>query len=85
MNTIARGRELFTQEQRSSFMEIPEDECSIGSYYTLSNYDIKIINKRRRPENKIGFAIQLAVLRYPGWPYTHIDNIPSAVIEYISK
>lgn len=85
MNTIARGRELFTQDQRNSFMEIPEDECSIGSYYTLSNYDIEIINKRRRPENKIGFAIQLSVLRYPGWSYTHIENIPSAVIEYISK
>ncbi len=85
MNTIARGRELFTPDQRKSFMQIPEDECTIGSYYTLSNQDIEIINKRRRPENKIGFAVQLSVLRYPGWAYTHIENIPNDVIEYIAK
>ncbi|HFU6276977.1 TPA: Tn3 family transposase, partial [Enterococcus faecium] len=27
----------------------------------------------------------LAVLRYPGWPYTHIKSIPDSVIQYISK
>ena len=85
MNTISRGRELFTLEQRKIFMKIAEDECSIGAYYTLSTQDIQIINNRRRPENKIGFAIQLCVLRYPGWPYTHVEDIPTTVIDYISK
>lgn len=59
MNNIQRGRELFTLEQRKLFMKILEDECSIGAYYTLSTHDINIINNRRRPENKTGFAIQL--------------------------
>lgn len=36
MNNIQRGRELFTLDQRKLFMKIPEDECSIGAYYTLS-------------------------------------------------
>ncbi|HAZ1113850.1 TPA: Tn3 family transposase, partial [Enterococcus faecium] len=44
-----------------------------------------IVNKRRREENRLGFAVQLAVLRYPGWPYTHIKSIPDSVIQYISK
>ncbi|MED4575812.1 Tn3 family transposase, partial [Bacillus atrophaeus] len=35
--------------------------------------------------NRLGFAVQLAVLRYPGWPYTHIKSIPESVIHYISK
>ncbi|WP_371862155.1 DUF4158 domain-containing protein [Weizmannia acidilactici] len=37
-----------------------------------------MINKRRREENRLGFAVQLAVLRHPGWPYTHIKSIPDS-------
>ncbi|WP_094701486.1 Tn3 family transposase [Brevibacillus laterosporus] len=82
---IARGRELLTPEQRQALMQIPEDEWVLGTYYTFSKRDLEIINKRRREENRLGFAVQLAVLRYPGWPYTHIKNIPDSVIHYISK
>ena len=82
---IARGRELLTPEQRQSFMQIPEDEWILGTHFTFSKRDLEIVNKRRREENRLGFAIQLAVLRYPGWPYTHIKSIPDSVIQYISK
>ncbi|HFJ6380362.1 TPA: Tn3 family transposase, partial [Enterococcus faecium] len=51
----------------------------------FSKRDLEIVNKRRREENRLGFAVQLAVLRYPGWPYTHIKSIPDSVIQYISK
>ncbi|MGH1326457.1 Tn3 family transposase [Bacillus pretiosus] len=82
---MARGRELLTPEQRQAFMQIPEDEWVLGTYYTFSKRDLEIINKRRREENRLGFAVQLAILRYPGWPYTHIKSIPDSVIHYISK
>jgi len=82
---IARGRELLTPEQRQSFMQIPEDEWILGTYFTFSKRDLEIVNKRRREENRLGFAVQVAILRYPGWPYTHIKSIPDSVIQYISK
>lgn len=82
---IARGRELLTPDQRQALMQIPEDEWVLGTHYTFSTRDLAIINMRRREENRLGFAIQLAVLRYPGWPYTHIKSIPDSVIHYISK
>ncbi|ECB9537623.1 Tn3 family transposase, partial [Listeria monocytogenes] len=74
-----------TPEQRQALMQIPQDEWVLGTYYTFAKRDLEIINKRRREENRLGFAVQLAVLRYPGWPYTHIKNIPDSVIHYISK
>ncbi|EIE5616470.1 Tn3 family transposase, partial [Listeria innocua] len=77
--------ELLTPEQRQALMQIPQDEWVLGTYYTFAKRDLEIINKRRREENRLGFAVQLAVLRYPGWPYTHIKNIPDSVIHYISK
>ncbi|MFA1643630.1 Tn3 family transposase [Chryseomicrobium imtechense] len=82
---IARGRELLTTDQRNLLMKIPEDDLIEGAYYTFSNHDLAVINKRRREENRLGFAMQLAVLRYPGWSYTHIKNIPDSVIRYIAK
>ena len=85
MITMARGRELFSVEQREQFMKISEDEWILGTYYTFSKYDLKIINRHRRDENRIGFALQLALLRYPGWSYTHLKSIPKSVIGYIAK
>ncbi len=82
---IARGRELLTTEQRQLLMEIPEDDLIAGTYYTFSNQDLEIINKRRREENRLGFAVQLAMLRFPGWSYTHVKNFPDSVKGYIAK
>lgn len=82
---IARGRELLTPDQRQVLMQIPEDEWLLGTYFTFSKRDLEVINKRRREENRLGFAVQLAVLRYPGWSYNHIKSIPGSVIHYISK
>jgi TnpA family transposase len=82
---IARGRELLTPEERQALMQIPEDEWVLGTYYTFSKRDLEIINKQRREENRLWFAVQLAVLRYPSWPYTHFKSIPDSIIHYISK
>ena len=35
-------------------------------HYTLSDEDLQHIGARRRPRNKLGFALQLCALRYPG-------------------
>ncbi|MCX0362324.1 DUF4158 domain-containing protein [Clostridium perfringens] len=85
MSNLIRGRELFTKDQRNSFMKIPEDEFSIGYYYTFSKEDLEIIMKHRKEKNQLGFAIQVALLRYPGWSYTSFKYIPENVIKYIAK
>ena len=85
MSTAIRGRELLTKEQRDNFMKFPDDEGIIGIYYTLSKGDIEIIRKHRKEENQLGFAIQLAVLRYPGWPYILNKEVPENIVRYIAK
>lgn len=63
-----RGGEILTKEQRLEFTCISENlsDDDIARYYTLSQSDIEIINKHRRDYNRLGFALQLCVLRYPG-------------------
>jgi TnpA family transposase len=60
-------------------------EYEIGKHYTFSPLDIDIINKHRRDYNRLGFALQLALLRYPGLPLSSINNIPDSVLNYIAE
>jgi TnpA family transposase len=82
-----RARELLTPEQRLEFMSVPDSisEYELGIHYTLSSLDIEMIKRRRRDHNKLGFALQLCVLRFPGWTLSDVHHIPDSVLEYIAK
>ena len=45
---------------------MPGDEVLLVRHWTLSEEDLAVIVRRRRPHNRLGFAIQLCALRYPG-------------------
>lgn len=82
-----RARELLTLDQRLEFVSISEQisEYELGSYYTLSPHDIEIIKRHRRDHNKLGFALQLYMLRFPGWTLSDVHHIPDCVVNYIAK
>ena len=67
---------LLTEDQRMEITQIPSNinEYEIAKYYTFSVYDISIINKHRRDYNRLGFAVQLALLRNPGCSLSFITN-----------
>jgi TnpA family transposase len=80
-----RGKELLTEEQRDEFMRIPSNDYDLGAYYTFSQYDHEIINKHRRGYNRLGFAVQLALLRFPGWSLSDYKAIPDSLLNYIAE
>jgi TnpA family transposase len=57
-----------TEQQRNRFQtahhSLPRRE--MVRYWLLSADDIRRINERRREHNRLGFAVQLCLLRYPG-------------------
>lgn len=73
--------------QRQEFLETLFDlsEVQIHSYYTLSELDKKIIFERRTKANQLGYAVQLCLLRYPGFIPTDLLMIPLDIVEYISE
>ncbi len=83
--TNLRGKELLSTEQRLEWMTPPNGEWELATYYTFSQHDLDIIHRHRRDYNRLGFAVQLAVLRYPGWSLTDIEEIPDFLIDYIAK
>ncbi|MDQ0862238.1 TnpA family transposase [Bacillus sp. V2I10] len=82
-----RGKELLTADQRAEFVQIPVDmtERELETYYTFSQFDLEIIKRHRRDHNRLGFAVQLCVLRYPGWSLSDVEPIPDFVIQYIAR
>ena len=59
-------RAVVSDEQRAALLALPDDETLLVQHWTLSRDDLAIIVRRRRPHNRLGFAIQLCALRYPG-------------------
>jgi len=59
-------RELLTDEERRLLFDIPTDRDQLVRLYTLSKSDRALIDARRRSSNRLGFALQLALLRHSG-------------------
>jgi Domain of unknown function (DUF4158) len=54
-------------------------------YWLLAEEDIRRINDRRREHNRLGFAIQLCVLRYPGWPLGPEEMPPANLLTFVAE
>jgi TnpA family transposase len=76
-------RTILTERQRSALFDLPIDELSLLRHYTLADDDLDHINARRRAENRIGFALQLCALRYPGRLLSSHEVIPEQAIRFI--
>ncbi|OIQ32468.1 MAG: Tn3 family transposase [Alphaproteobacteria bacterium MedPE-SWcel] len=77
-------RSVLTERQRSVLFDLPTDDVSMMRHYTLADDDIEHINARRRPENRIGFALQLCAFRYPGRLLSSDEVIPEKVLRFIA-
>ncbi len=72
-------RELLTESQRLSFQAPASDEREMVRYYTLSPDDLALINRHRGDPNRLGFAVMLCYLRFPGRIMLGDRRLPFAV------
>ena len=77
-------RAVLTARQRAILFDLPKDEASLLRHYTLADEDIEVIRTRRRPENQIGFALQLCAFRYPGRLLKPGEVIPDEMVRVLA-
>lgn len=77
-------RRILTAGQRRALFALPADEHACALHYTLSAEDLARIRRRRKPENRLGFALQLCALRYPGRLLQPGELIPEAMLRAIA-
>ena len=59
-------RQVLTKRQRARLLDLATDPEDLIRHYTLDDEDLENIGARRRDRNRLGFALQLCALRFPG-------------------
>jgi len=59
-------RSILSAAERESMLALPDTKDDLIRHYTFSDTDLAIIRQRRGPANRLGFAVQLCYLRFPG-------------------
>jgi TnpA family transposase len=77
-------RTILTERQRAALFDLPTSEPALLHHYTLADDDLEHIRLRRRPQNRLGFALQLCAFRHPGRLLTTEEIIPEKVIRFIA-
>lgn len=79
--------QILSPTQRRQVLALPEqsEERLLARYYTLSESDLEIIRSHRGDENRLGFALMLCILRYPGRKWMPREEAPAFIVEYVAE
>ncbi|BBW24548.1 hypothetical protein STN0717ENT53_P20060 (plasmid) [Enterobacter kobei] len=61
-------RQILSSEEKERLLIVPDDDVFLTRMCFLSEHDLALINKHRRPANRLGFAVLLCYLRGPEFP-----------------
>src|ERR1019366_4639759 len=78
---IMGRRDLLSAEERRHLFGVPTDRDALARLYTFGSADLGLVEARREERNRLGFAVQLALLRHPGMTLTQIAAQPGVDLE----
>ena len=78
-------RTLLSAEQRTRLFGIPTEASEMAKHYVLSREDLALIHAKRRSSNRLGFAVQLCLLRHPGQGLGFDEAPPAAMIAFVAR
>lgn len=59
-------RTVLSLSEREGLFALPDNQNDLIQQYTFSESDLSIIRQHRGEANRLGFAVQLCYMRYPG-------------------
>jgi len=77
-------RDLFNDDERRRLFGLPESEAEIIRHYTLTPADLEYAADRHGAHNRLGFAVQLCLLRHPGFGLRSGEPVPEALLDYLA-
>jgi TnpA family transposase len=57
----------------------------MARHYVLGAADLAIVRARRRSSNRLGFSVQLCVLRYPGRVLESTEVPPEPMLAFVAR
>ena len=77
-------RSTLSAAEREQLLALPETSEEFIRHYTLSEADLSLIHQHRGAANRLGFAVQLCYLRFPG-VVLGMDQLPaSSLLAFVS-
>lgn len=78
---------FLSEAERSRLSQFPSaiPQSDLIQYFTLTQADLKQIQRLRRSENRLGFALQLCALRYLGFCPSDLQQVPLPVVDRLAQ
>lgn len=78
-------RAMLSVTERKELVALPDSKQAFIQFYTFNETDLALIKQRRRAENRLGIAVQLCLLRYPGRPLQNDSELPKPFLQWVAK
>ena len=78
-------RAVLSAADRSILFTIPTDDGELIGHYTFDEQDLALIHQRRGGHNRLGFAIHLCYLRFPGYALPHDVTPPTGLLARVAR
>ena len=78
-------RSILSTAERTSLLALPDTEDELIRHYTFSEADLSLIGQRRGDANRLGVAVQLCLLRFPGQGLLPDAAVPAPLVQWIAR
>lgn len=78
-------RSVLTLAERAGLLAFPVTDDEFIRHYSLSESDLAAIGQRRGKHNRLGFAVQLCYLRYPGFALPTDEEPPASLLLTVGR
>ena len=78
-------RQQLTEAQIAALFDPPTDRRELVRHCTLNEVDIAMIRRCRGDHSRLGYALMLCYLRYPGRPLRINERPPAALISFVAE
>lgn len=79
------ARISMTGKQRAALLALPETEEEVVRHHSFDVGDLAAIGQARTPETRLGYALQLATLRYPGRHLRRGEVLPAIMLDHVAE
>ena len=79
------SRRLVPASVRDNVLGIPSDIGALERNYVLPDEDLDLIATRRCPENRLGLAVHIALLRHPGQGWLAEPEPPAPLVAWLAE
>ena len=78
-------RQQLSEAQIAELFDPPTEQRELVRHYTLSEADLAMIRRCRGDHNRLGYALMLCYLRYPGRALRAGERPPAALVSFVAE